>query len=204
MKQREVWNAIAEPWNKYRQRKEKELKNFLKGKKGVILDLGCGSGRNFQKGKKFIGIDFSINMIKLAKKAAKEKKSYVELCVADVSLMPFKKSSFDSAIYYATLHCLQKKEREKSLKELSRVLKPKGTAIITVWNKDQPRFTKKEDYIPWKHSGKTYMRYYYLYSKGELKKELKKMGFKIENISGSENKVFNLFPRNIVATVQKP
>jgi ubiquinone/menaquinone biosynthesis C-methylase UbiE len=200
MNQKEVWNALAEPWQKYRQKMPDEVDAFIGDKSGLILDMGCGSGRNIVPGKKFIGIDFSEKMIKLAKKDAKNKDAL--FVVGDLRCLPFKNTAFDYVIYVSSLQCI-KKDRKKSLKEMRRVIKEDSQAIITVWNYGQPRFNKKEDHIPWKHEGETYMRYYYLFSQKELEELLKETGFETLKIFGSISKVFNLFPRNIIAIVQK-
>ena len=41
--QEKIWDAIAEEWNRFRQKQVAEAIEFLKDKKGKILDLGCGS-----------------------------------------------------------------------------------------------------------------------------------------------------------------
>jgi ubiquinone/menaquinone biosynthesis C-methylase UbiE len=197
MSQKEVWDNLADEWHKYRQKPPEEVESFLKNKKGMILDLGCGSGRNISTAKNIVGIDFSEKMIKIA-----QKNKGGLLVVGDLRYLPFKQDTFDYAICVASLHSI-KNGRKKSLEEMKRVMKKDSEAIITVWNRDQPRFNKKEHYVPWKHNGKKYMRYYYLFSQKELEKTIKGAGFDIINISGSLNKVFNLFPRNIIAIVRK-
>jgi ubiquinone/menaquinone biosynthesis C-methylase UbiE len=192
MKQKEAWNKIAEPWKKYRQKPIKEVVDFLKKKKGRILDLGCGSGRNFVKISGTIyGIDFSKKMLEMAKETAKRKKIKAILKESEAHKLPFKNNFFDAAIFIAVLQCIETpKKREKSLKELFRVLKPGADAIIRVWNKDQKRFKnkKKEILVSWEDRGK---RYYYLYDKKELEDLLKTTGFEvIKAIKPNENLLF--------------
>jgi ubiquinone/menaquinone biosynthesis C-methylase UbiE len=198
MEQKEVWNNLAEPWKKYRNRMPEEIEKFLNNHDGLILDIGCGSGRNIIDGKNIIGIDFSEKMVRFARKAFK-KNMFV---VCDMKKLPFKEGAFDSAMCVSSLQCVED-GRKDAIKEMFRVMKSGSEAIVTVWNREQPRFSKKEDYVPWEHNGKKYMRYYYLFSKDELEKLLKTTGFVIIDIFGSARKVFNLFPRNIIAIVQK-
>ena len=203
MDQQKVWDSIAPSWSERRKKLIfQEVIDFQKNTKGVILDVGCGSGRNIIKNKKYICLDFSENMLKYAKNNSKK----IMFIRADATDLPIKDNSFDNVLYVAILHVIKgKNERKNALKELRRIMKNNGRAIITVWNKDQPRFSKskKESYIPWKHNRKKYMRYYYLYDEKELQNVLKSCKFKLESISGSNSKAFSLFARNIVAIVRK-
>jgi 2-polyprenyl-3-methyl-5-hydroxy-6-metoxy-1,4-benzoquinol methylase len=42
--QQQIWNIIAEPWRKFRHKAPEDIEEFLKTKKGKVLDLGCGRG----------------------------------------------------------------------------------------------------------------------------------------------------------------
>lgn len=183
--QQQVWDKIAEKWKQYRANPINEVKEFLKNKKGKVLDLGCGSGRNFieKKGLEFYGIDFSKNMVKIARR-----KAYKKVLKLNAWEIKFPDNFFDYALYISALHCIPLEEnREKSLSELARVLKPKARAFISVWDKEQPKFKNegKEIYLKWKFPEKekeSYVeRYYKLYTKEEIIKLLKKH-FKIIKI----------------------
>ena len=72
--QQQVWNAIAEEWNSYKEIPSELSKNFLNSCSGKVLDLGSGSGRHLTKiknGKMYL-VDFSEKMIELAEKKAKK------------------------------------------------------------------------------------------------------------------------------------
>ncbi len=199
MNQKKVWNKIAPSWAEYRNVSPDFVTKFLKDKRGKILDLGCGSGRNFQKKKNtlFYGVDFSKEMIDIAKEFSKKEKISSELKVSPANKIPYKKDFFDSAIYVAALHCLKSpKKREKSLKELYRVLKPNSKALVSVWSSTQKTINgKKGDVIiPWKKNGKILKRYYYIYNLKEFETLLKKVGFKVIKIYEKDN---------IIAIVQK-
>ncbi|MBU3907127.1 MAG: class I SAM-dependent methyltransferase [Nanoarchaeota archaeon] len=182
--QQQVWNNIAEEWHQFKEKPSENVIDFLKGKKGNILDLGSGSGRHLVKLKdaKFYLADFSEEMIKLAKKKAEEKNIEAEFFVGDISKekTPFKDNFFDYAIFIAALHCIKgEKARQTTLKELFRVLKPRALALVNVWNKDSSKFKnkKKESLIKWRDKG---VRYYYFYTQKELNEELTKAGFRIK------------------------
>jgi len=180
--QKEVWNAIADNWSEFRQTPSPTVVDFLKTTKGNVLDLGCGSGRNFMKIKhgKLYGLDFSEEMIELAKKDAKKKKLDIKLQVMDKKI-PYDDNFFDNAICAAVLHCLNKKEQKVMVDELYRVLKKGGRALVSVWGKKSPRLKNvaKESYVGWKTGETKQLRYTYIYDLEEMKEQLKKAGFKI-------------------------
>ena len=140
--QEKVWNAIAKPWANFRQKPVDEVVEFLKNKKGKILDLGCGSGRNFTKINGTIyAVDFSEKMLEVAKESARKKNIKVELVKSAVSKLSFEDNFFDAAIFVSVLQCVQTKEkRRESLKELFRVLKPKVQVYISVGGFNQNKF----------------------------------------------------------------
>ena len=77
MSQQTIWNKIAEQWSIFRRRTPSEVENFIANRKGKILDLGCGSGRNiiFNNNIKYYGVDFSEEMLKIAERETKNKKT---------------------------------------------------------------------------------------------------------------------------------
>ncbi len=214
LSQEEVWDNIANPWKEFRAKPIPEVQDFLKDKKGEILDLCCGSGRNFAKINGTIyGVDFSEKMLKYAKEFAENEKINVVLKKSRADKLPFTDNFFDSAIYIAALHCIpSEKERKDSLKELYRVLKPKAELMITVWDKNQRKFedVPKQNFISWEVKGKgEFKRYYYLYEKQEFLDLLKSAGFNIVKIYEKDNENTNYSTRkaysekNITAIVRK-
>lgn len=202
--QKDVWDSLAEPWHHFRQKPVEEAMDFLKNAPGNILDLGCGSGRNFTKTNgKLFALDSSENMLRFGKLNAEERNISVNLVKANATSIPFKNKMFDAIILISALHNIE--NRDECVRELRRILKENAPAMISVWNKNQPRFffAKKELFIPWRVKDKTYFRYYYLFSKNELKKLLEKNGFFVVEIRGSKEKVFKLFSKNIIAVVRR-
>jgi len=179
--QEQVWNQIAEEWSEFKTKPAHHVMEFLKKQQGKVLDLGSGAGRHLQeikKGKMYL-VDFSKDMIKLAKQKAKKEKIEAEFEVSDLTKLPYKDNFFDSAICISALHCVEgEKNREKVVKEIYRILKPKTKALIGVWNKEAKRFKNapKEKYVKWRDKG---TRYYYLYDKKEIHNLFKKNGFKV-------------------------
>jgi len=179
--QKKLWNKIAPEWNKFRQDPKIMTPKFLEKRSGNILDLGSGSGRYLRKQKDttFYLVDFSKEMIKLAKAKAKKLGIKAEFHIGEADKLPFKNNFFDAAICIAFLHCVKgKAKRKKVLRELYRVMKPGAKAKFTVWNKETKRFknSPKERFVGWKDIGK---RYYYLYSPEEFYDDLESVGFKL-------------------------
>ncbi len=186
-----VWDEIAELWSIRRNILLKEVSDFLRGKKGKVLDLCCGSGRNFCKIEgEFYGVDFSEKMLEKAQERAGKVGIKCILKKANADKLPFENNFFDCAIFIAGLHCIKNlNDRRKALKELFRVLKINRKVLISVWSKNNKRIKGKsgEGYVPWTVGDKKIMRYYYIYESNEFKKEIEAVGFKVVKIWEGEN-----------------
>jgi len=208
MEQKEVWNNIAQDWHVFRNKTPKEVEEFLKDKKGKILDLGCGSGRNFLKNpsQELYAVDFSEEMLKFARANAEKLGINANIILQDTTKLNFKDNFFDAAIFISTLHCMEPSEaRKKALEELFRVLKPNAEAMISVWKKEKNKTFKnleeKEGYTSWKGRGKEYERYYYFYDDEELENLLKEAGFKILKIEYQTEEKHS--KKNLIVYVKK-
>ena len=198
-----IWNKLASQWNNFRSKPENVV-SYFKDKyiknKGKIIDLGCGNSRNLIPFKDFdcYGIDFSNEMLKYSKLTAKKYNFKIKLIKSNLDKLPFKNNYFNYALMLASLHNVETKEKRLNvLKELYRILKNNGIALITVWNKWQLKFLfkRKNILIPWKIKDKLYYRYYYLFNYLELKNLIKKFNFRILYIKR--------FKRNILAIIKK-
>jgi len=100
-----------------------------------ILDIGAGTGRFIfplrEAGYAMYGIDISERMIKIAK--SKAKGETLNLITANAKAIPFKDSTFNCVISYRTL--IHIPAYKGVVKEISRVLKPDGIAILEFNNK---------------------------------------------------------------------
>jgi tRNA (uracil-5-)-methyltransferase TRM9 len=211
---RQVYDDIAESWYGFRHRSRfsAELDEMAnRWQQGKLLNVGCAQGPDFLPFKdrfELWGVDFSSQMLTLAKKYAAKFNLKVDLILADATCLPYPDNTFDCAIAVAVYHNIRGyNNRQMALAELRRVLKPGGEAFITVWNKWQPRFLRrgKEINVPWRSGRKTYLRYYYLYSYPELRNLLDRCGF--STIKMFPEKSYKLplkfFSRNICALVKK-
>ena len=210
----DIFNEIAPGWYSFRHwsRFRNELEALAhRWQKGKLLNVGCAHGPDFlpfTQGFDLYGVDFSVKMLKFARKYSEKFNFTANLAVADVRCLPYSDETFDWAISVATYHHVRgKEERKAALNELRRVLKPGGEVFITVWNWWQPRFwfSRREVAVPWQTRGKTLYRYYHLFSYPELEKLVNRAGFEILKSSPESSYRFPIkfFSRNICLLVRK-
>ncbi len=211
---KEIFDQIAPGWYNFRHWSifRTELETLAQGwRQGKLLNIGCAHGPDFLPfGPTFElhGVDFSTEMLKLARKYSRKFGFAVDLVEADVRHLPYPDETFDWAIAVATYHHIKGREdRLKALQELRRVLKPGGEAFITVWNRWQPGFwfRRRQVMVPWQTRDKTLYRYYYLFSYPELERLAKRAGFEI--LKSFPESTYHIpiktFSRNICLLVKK-
>lgn len=107
-------------------------------KNGNIIDVGCGTGEMLQvlKKHKFLtyGLDYSYKMLHEISKETVDQQ--YPLINSDIENLPFGNESFDGVICAGVIEYLN--EDQKALREISRILKPGGYAIITISNRLSP------------------------------------------------------------------
>jgi len=211
---RDTFDRIAPGWYNFRHWSifRSELEALAqRWRQGRLLNLGCAHGPDFlpfHKGFELHGVDFSSEMIKGARRYCRKFDLTVNLSLADVGCLPFSDRSFDWAVSIATYHHIKgKKEQQRALGELWRVLAPGAEAFITVWNRWQRRFwfKRKEVTVPWRTGGNTLKRYYYLFSYPELEKLARQAGFEVVKSfpESSYQRRFKFFSRNICLLLKK-
>lgn len=108
-----------------------------------ILDLGCGYGRDvihlFKSGFDVSGIDVAENGILLAQKWAEEENIQPYFKKMDATNLEFPDNHFDAIISNRFLHLLLHLEnKEKSIREIHRILKNDGLLSIAVRGFNDP------------------------------------------------------------------
>ncbi len=213
--EKKVFDQMAPGWYNFRHysifRPELE-KLAVRWQKGRLLNVGCGHGADFlpfKSGFDLYGLDFSSEMIKMARRYSHKFEFSVNLQVADALHLPFADKSFHWAMAVASYHHLKGRPNQlAALQELKRVLKPGGEAFLTVWNRCQPRFwfAGRETAVPWKAQGQIIQRYYYLFTYWEFEGLVRKAGFRILKSFAETNYHLPVkyFSRNICLLVQKP
>ena len=113
----------------------------------TMLDVACGPGvvsaEAAQRGAQTAGIDFSPEMIGLAKRANPQ----LDFRVADVEHLPFEDARFDAAVANFGLHHFENLPR--ALAEIARVLRPRARFAYTKWvaQRDNPPYRAVLDAI---------------------------------------------------------
>jgi ubiquinone/menaquinone biosynthesis C-methylase UbiE len=127
-----TYDEIADDFDPTRPHPWPETVEFVKIlHKGIrILDLGCGNGRNSvflaEQAFQVVGIDFSVNMLKIATQKSIEIKNENRptFIQADIMELPFRSSTFDAALFIAALHHIPNESyRLRAMEELYRSLK---------------------------------------------------------------------------------
>jgi ubiquinone/menaquinone biosynthesis C-methylase UbiE len=174
------WNKIAKLGFFYRRNFNYNLAPYFT-KRGKILDIGSGAGHpDLKKYGEVISCDISIEMLK---------KNTQKLVNCDASNLPFKPKSFDYVTSFATFHHLPKREGEKFLSEIYRVLKSDGIAYLTYGYLSQ----KGKIDIKWSNVSRTY----YSFDINSVKKMLISSKFSsYELFSGSESKKIVTYSKN--------
>ena len=98
---------------------------------GKILDLCCGQGtltaQLSDTGREVHGLDFSPEMVARARAAAPE----ARITLGDAQDLPFDDASFDAVVNnFGMMHI---PDQPKALREIARVLKPRGVFSMTSW-----------------------------------------------------------------------
>ena len=154
----------------------REVERFASGKRGRVLDIGCGRGfllRAFQaRGWEVAGTEVSE-----AAAAHAQRKLNLPVLVGTLDELPLAESSFDAAVMW---HVLEHVERPNdALRTVNRLLRPSGVFLVAVPNLGscEARMTRDK----WFHLDVP--RHLTHFSRRALKQCLEATGFRIEKIS---------------------
>ncbi|XP_011196240.1 alkylated DNA repair protein alkB homolog 8 [Zeugodacus cucurbitae] len=152
-----VYDCIAPHFSETRHTPWPQVAEFLRSFQtgSVLLDIGCGNGKYLQCNNDAltIGCDRSSGLISACLERAKainDNSSYLPHAFrCDCLNVPVRSQSVDGCISIAVIHHLATAERRlASIREMARLLRRGGRALIYVWAKDQrANNNKKSAYL---------------------------------------------------------
>ena len=218
-----TWDAIAESFDVTRRTPWRQCIEYIATLKqtDVVVDCGCGNGRHLfpaaARCSRAIGVDISGKLLSIVHRRVTEKNiKNITLIHGDLVHLPFKENSVDTVLCIASLHNIKgRKNRHTAVREIFRILRPQGTALVSVWSRWQDRyrayFTKQffvrsselgDIDIGWRQHHLNVPRFYHLYSRNEFVHELRDEGFTVEHVE--EVRLHSKrFPDNYFALVRK-
>lgn len=218
-----TWDAIAESFDTTRRAPWKQCIDYIASckKTDVVVDCGCGNGRHLfpaaARCSNVFGVDISKKLLSIVQHKMREKNiRNIMLVHADLTHLPFHDDTVDAVLCIASLHNIKGREnRHAAVREMYRVLKPQGTALLSVWSRWQDRyrayfakqfFVRSSEFgdidISWRQHHLNVPRFYHLYSRSEFIHELRNEGFTVENVEDARLRS-QRFPDNYFATVRK-
>ena len=184
---KDTYNKIAEDWHEDHKadtwsiEATDKFSSFIK-KGGSILDIGCAGGLKSKylvdRGFKVLGIDFSENLIEIAKREVPEAK----FLVMDVNNIDALEETFDGIFMQAVLLHIPKKDAGVIIKKAVGKLNTGGYLYVAVKEKIEGGVDEEiktdDDY------GYTYKRFFSYFSAEELKEYFRNAGLEIvyENV----------------------
>ncbi len=146
-----------------------------------ILDLGCGNGKYiplFKPNQELYALDNSEEFIKIVN----SRYPHVKTIVSDVTNTTYKSDYFDHIISIAVIHHLASVDRRiQMIKEIYRILKINGTAMITAWaiSAYNKKFSKLNGFglndflVSWDNN---FNRFYHLFELNEFEELIELAG----------------------------
>jgi ubiquinone/menaquinone biosynthesis C-methylase UbiE len=162
-----------------------EFRRMIKRPQPHVLDIGCGNGKDTaylkQKGARTVGIDYSLNMLTVAKHRLKEG----ILCQMDLRCLAFGPEVFDGVWANGCIYHIPKSDLTEALKEFVRVLKPYGSlsfnfkAGVGERLEESPRSFQKG------------ARFYAYYTIAEMEDNLKEAGLNVMGVRLYPKRIFD-------------
>ena len=182
---REFFNRVAPEWEDIRRGyydesvKNKLIEMKLLQSGMTVMDLGAGDGYLSRAVaryvRKVVAVDISGEMLReLVKKAGAEGISNIETLESDGCDVPVDSSSIDIVCANMYLHHIE--DPEQAIKEIKRVLKPKGKVFLADFKEHSNKELKEKMHDVWQG-----------FATDEIKEWFGKAGFKAINMESLPN-----------------
>ncbi len=187
-------NLLQRFWHTHKIRLAKRILSRLKFDN--CLDVGCASGYMISQiaklypNVKYFGIDIYDKAIDYAKKAYPN----IEFKVASADKLQFKDNIFDVILFYETIEHVE--DPKDCLKEIKRVLKKRGTLILTM---DSGSLLFRLVWFIWENTkGKIWQgAHLHPFHHTELEQLIQRSGFKIKD------KIFSFLGMEVTFVLSK-
>lgn len=141
-----VYNEIGNHFSETRHSAWPNVEKFIMSLKegSILLDAGCGNGKYLNINDKItkLGFDRSETLLRVCNERN------FQVFQSDCLQIPIIDDSIDACISIAVIHHLATHERRiNAVKEMIRILRKDGQALIYVWAKDQQKDNKKTRYL---------------------------------------------------------
>lgn len=142
-----VYNHIAKHFSDTRHTPWPKVCDFLKSLDpgSLVYDIGCGNGKYTAVNPllHMIGADASFELLTISRC-----RGMPDAVLSDAKTLPFRSGTADNVISIAVLHHLSTQAgRLGGVREISRVLKPGGSALLTVWAFEQNKNGSASKYV---------------------------------------------------------
>ena len=146
----DVWNELHKDFISKNEMKYddwlNEFEEIILNVNSEIIDLGCGvTGNNtlylLEKGKKVLSCDFAEESLKSVAKIKNSKTLLFDM----LETFPFENEIADLIIADLSLHYFKKKDTERIISEIKRILKPNGYLLFRVNSINSTEFKKLLD-----------------------------------------------------------
>lgn len=113
-----------------------------------VMDLGCGTGtlaimaKQAQPNAEVVGLDADPEMLKMAHAKKNQEKLDVKFEVGFTNNLPYPDASFDRVLSSIMIHHLKTPEKERTAREIYRVLKPGGQLHVIDFGKPSTIYGK--------------------------------------------------------------
>lgn len=113
-----------------------------------VLDLGCGTGtlaimvKRAQPDAEVVGLDADPQMLKVASAKASREAPTIKFDQGMAFSLPYPDASFDRVLSSLMIHHLKTPDKEKTAREIYRILKPGGRLHVIDFGKPQTPYGK--------------------------------------------------------------
>lgn len=199
----QTWDTIADSFDKTRKNPWAQVNEYIASlsSHSFLIDLGCGNGRHLIPAilhcGSVVGFDISRRMLEISSEKIMGTKTHdTSFVQGTLYALPFIDKKFDAALCIASVHNIKNREfRQTCFKEIYRILRSNGTALISVWSREQNRFKDKILAKPkgtdaefgdvdlyWRQDNLDIPRFYHLYSLKEFREDIEAGGFTIQSL----------------------